>query len=386
MVGQAAFSRRGLIWRVTVGAESLNVYLPNSFEDRGVTIPFTNEVIRNARLRGDDPEDREFLLPGLSGGDGTYVVPYDSLGDLIELNLYDRALVDHLRDAFTITPLDLRQAVLDIDAKGYGGVDKAKAAKQEIEYSGNVGIFNQCLLIVRAVKLLTDDSTDLDLKVLITPAGQKKAKEHFNSYAEKAGTSADEIMKKLEYWANLIGLIGVRGADHPGCLLKEQTRLLGLSGDLKAYLEKEPSEVQFMGNGVVKAAEVAGELVIEHMEKCWALEDDIGQTLENSAETMVTLKEQLDTVSWVLDGWQRMIDAWDESAESFRSARRKVIEMMYENIPILPRNILGGAHMEAVNLLREQQTGWVKENMDWRTNELDTEMVARLSQFQKVAA
>lgn len=364
----------------------MSVYLPNSFEDRGVTIPFTNEVIRNARLRGEDPEEREFLLPGLSGGDGTYVVPYESLGDLIEMNLYDRALVDHLRDAFTITPLDLRQAVLEIDAKGYGGVDKAKAAKQELAYSENVGVFNQCLLILRALKLLAEGSAEMDLKVLITPEGQKKAKEHFTSYAEKAGTSADDIMKKLEFWANLIGLIGVRGADHPGCLLKEQSRLLSLSGDLRGYLEKEPSEVQFMGNGIVKAAEVASEIVTEHMEKCWALEDDIGQTLENSAETMDALKEQLDTVSWVLDGWQRMIDAWDESADSFRSARRKVLEMMYDNIPLLPRNILGNAHMETVNLLREQQSGWVKENMDWRTNELDSEMAARLSQFQKVAA
>ena len=79
-----------------------------------------------------------------------------------------------------------------------------------------------------------------------------------------------------------------------------------------------------------------------------------------------------------------MMDAWDESADSFRSQRCKVLEMIYENIPILPKDLLGKGDLEKVSNIREQQKGWVKANTDWRTAEIDTEMMNRLSAYKTV--
>ncbi len=83
------------------------LFLPSTFEERGVTVPFTTDVARNARLRGEVAEEREFLLPALSGGKGTYVVPFKALSGTIDLNLYDQALLEHLTDAQTFTPFEL---------------------------------------------------------------------------------------------------------------------------------------------------------------------------------------------------------------------------------------------------------------------------------------
>ncbi len=363
-----------------------SIYLPNSFEERGVTIPFTTPTVRSARLRGDRPSKREFLLPGLSGGDGTYVIPFDALPELIELNMYDRALLEHLNGAESVTPLDLRQMVLKVDSEGFGGLERTTAAKQELAYAENVGLFNQCLLIIRALKLLSDDAQELDLKVLITPEGQRLAKQQFAGYAAKAGTTSDDVMKKLEYWANLIGLIGVRDADHPGHLMREQTRLLAMTEDLREYIKKEPPEAQFMGKGVISAAELASGIVNDELQAAWSFEDNIAQSLENAEATMNSVRGHLDTISWVLDGWERMIDDWNDSSDSFRNARRKVLEMIYENMPILPKDILGRDQLDEAITIREKQTGWVKANVDWRTEEMDGEMLARLGQYQKIAA
>jgi len=363
-----------------------SIYLPNSFEERGVTIPFSTDAIRNARLRGDNPKRREFLLPGLSGGEGTYVIPFHALPDVVEMNMYDRALVERLEEVPAITPLDLRQMVLEIDAAGFGGIERSTSAKKELASAETVGLFNQCMLIIRALKLLSDESEELDLKVLITPEGQRLAKQQFAGYAQKAGTTSDDVMKKLETWANLIGLVGVRAADHPGHLMREQTRLLAMTEDLREFIRKEPPEAQFMGKGVIQASELASGIVNQELEAVWAYEDDIAHSLENAGATMDSVKNHLSTISWVLDGWERMVHDWNDSSDSFRNARRKVLEMIYENMPILPKDILGRDQMEEVKTIREHQSGWVKANVDWRTDEMDGEMMARLDQFQTIAA
>ncbi|MDF1749844.1 MAG: hypothetical protein P1V34_13315 [Alphaproteobacteria bacterium] len=359
-------------------------YLPSTFEERGVNVPFTSDVVRNARLRGSSPKNREFLLPGLSGGEGTYVVPFKALPTLVELNLYDQTLVDNLEGLPSITPFDLRQVVLDMDARGFGGVPRTRAAKREIENAENVGLFNQCLLIVRALKLLAEDSLDLDLKVLITPAGQKLAKEQFKSYAEKSNTTPDEIMQKLEQWARLTGTIGVKNADHPGYLRQTYIHLQTMGADIKEYLTKEPPEVQFMGRGINESAKLTSEIANREMEKCWSFEHDIGKALANADKTMQAMQEHVQTISWIIDGWARLIEAWNESSESFRGQRRKVLEMIYENLPILPKSVLIGDQFDKLSGIRETQKGWVKANTDWRTEELDQEMLGRLTQFKTV--
>ncbi|MEQ8604147.1 MAG: hypothetical protein RIB45_12595 [Marivibrio sp.] len=360
-------------------------HLPNSFQERGVAVPFETDAVRNARLRGESAKRREALLPGLSGGEGTYVVPFKALPELVELTLYDRALFDAVEaEDDELAPMDMREIVLQVDAQGYGGVDRTKAAKQELAYADTVAIFNQCLLIVRALKLLADDSLDMDLKVLITPEGQRLAKEHFRGYAQHAGTSSDEIMRKLEQWARLIGTVGVRQAEHVGYLRRDQIRLKEMTDDLRAYIAKEPPEAQAMGRGIVEAADLASEIVDEEVEACWAYEASIAKTLENAGPAMADLRKRIETISWVLDGWRRMMDAWDDSAEAFRSQRRKVLEMIYENLPVLPKSILQRNQLEKASVIREQQKGWVKANTDWRTEELDEEMVGRLQSFKTI--
>lgn len=364
----------------------MELYLPASFADRGVTIPFSADSIQNARLRGAIPSRREFLLPGLSGGDGTYVVPYRALNDLVEFNLYDRALYLALKDLGTLSPMAIRSIAMDIDSQGYGGLDKTDAAKADLKAAEMVAVYNQCLLIVRALDLLSSQGTDLNVAILITPDGQRRARQQFGEYARANGTTADEIMGTLETWAKLIGAVGARGTEHPGYLLKLLNRLDAMSLDLSEYTKNEPPETQFLGKAIVNAASIAHEITTQYMESCWRFEDTIEAALRDANGTLRQLTENLETISWVLDGWERMIEDWNGASDSFRTKRRTVLEVMYKNIPILPKSILGGAQFDAVNKIREQQTGWVKENVDWRTSELDDEMLSRLSKFRRIQA
>ena len=53
-------------------------------------------------------------------------------------------------------------------------------------------------------------------------------------------------------------------------------------------------------------------------------------------------------------------------------------------MPILPKAVLAGKQADILSGIRETQKSWVKANMDWRTEELDQEMIQRLSAFEIV--
>jgi hypothetical protein len=361
-----------------------SVFLPSTFEERGVTVPFTTDVVRNVRLRGELAEDREFLLPALSGGKGTYVVPFKALPATVDLNLYDQALLEHMTEALTFTPFELRHLVMEVDAKGYGGVPKARAAKKALQNERNVVSFNQCLLILRALRVLSTDPVELDVKTLMTEEGHTLAKEQFKIYSAKWQTTSDELMQKFQLWANIIWAIGAREADHPGYLAQAYSEIQTMIDEIKEFLSKEPPEVQFMGRGFIEAATLTSEIALREMDACWGYEFDIATTLSNSDKAMRDMTARVQKTSWVLDGWSRLIQVWKESEESFRGERRKVLERMYEDLPILPKATLVGGQVDILSGIRETQKSWVKANMDWRTEEVDQEMLQRLNGFEVV--
>lgn len=360
------------------------LFLPSTFAERGVTVPFTTDVARNARLRGEIAEEREFLLPALSGGKGTYVVPFKALSATIDLNLYDQALLEHLTDAETFTPFDLRRIVIDVDAKGYGGVPKAKAAKKTLREERTVVSYNQCLLILRALSVLSTEPVKLDVSILMTEDGQGLAKEQFKLYSAKWNTTSEDLMHTFQVWAKIIWAIGAKGAERPGYLTQIYTSIQGMIDDIKDHLTKEPPEVQFVGRGVIDAASLTNEIALREMDACWGYEVDLAATLSQSDKAMRDMADRIQKVSWILDGWARLVQVWKESEESFRGERRKILERIYEDLPILPKAALKGKQLDILSGIRETQKSWVKANMDWRTEEMDQEMMQRLSAFEIV--
>ena len=360
------------------------LFLPSTFEERGVTVPFTTDVARNARLRGEVAEEREFLLPALSGGKGTYVVPFKALAGTIDLNLYDQALLEHLTDAQTFTPFDLRRIVMEVDAKGYGGVPKAKAAKKALKDERTVISYNQCLLILRALRVLSTDPIELDVNDLMTEDGQSQAKEQFKRYSEKWNTTSEELMRKFQLWANIIWAIGARETEYPGYLTQTYSNIQLMIDEIKEHLAKEPPEVQFVGRGVIEAAALTSDIALREMDACWGYEIDLAATLSQSDKAMRDMSDRVQKISWILDGWTRLCQVWKESEESFRGERRKMLEQIYEDLPILPKAVLAGKQADILSGIRETQKSWVKANMDWRTEELDQEMIQRLSAFEIV--
>ena len=77
-------------------ASASDRFWPATFAERGATVPFTTPVLAAARLRSTQPERVEYLIPGLSGSKGTYVIPAKSVPEMFRLTVHDRALLEEM--------------------------------------------------------------------------------------------------------------------------------------------------------------------------------------------------------------------------------------------------------------------------------------------------
>ena len=108
-----------------------NPLLPETFEQRGVYVPFTTPILAYARLRRPIGGSLEVLIPGLAGGSETYIIPYKVLPDVLNLLVHDRALHEELLNLRKISPGRVRQSANLVAMTGLGGPALAKRAKQD---------------------------------------------------------------------------------------------------------------------------------------------------------------------------------------------------------------------------------------------------------------
>lgn len=89
---------------MSTAATSSERFWPVTFADRGATVPFTTPVLAAARLRSLGPEKVEYLIPGLSGSKGTYVIPAKAIPEMFKLTVHDRALLEEMEVKVATSP------------------------------------------------------------------------------------------------------------------------------------------------------------------------------------------------------------------------------------------------------------------------------------------
>jgi len=99
-----------------------------TFEERGVSVPFTTPALAGARVRRDLRHGLVLLVPNPSGARGMYVAPWSGVRDMCNPTLHDGLLHDGLlHDAIAaakaepISPSMVRAAARRIAAEGAAG-------------------------------------------------------------------------------------------------------------------------------------------------------------------------------------------------------------------------------------------------------------------------
>jgi hypothetical protein len=69
-------------------------FLPTTFLERGVAVPFTTPILIGARARPGERKPLELIVPNPSGARGVYILPWDGISGLCKPTVHDRRLSD----------------------------------------------------------------------------------------------------------------------------------------------------------------------------------------------------------------------------------------------------------------------------------------------------
>ena len=96
----------------------LKTYMPSTFAERGVLVPFTTPALSGARVRSQEHAGVQAVLPRPSGGVGFYVVSLPSLNHFCRPTVHDRRLAQRLETLTEVTPATIRRIARDVAIEG----------------------------------------------------------------------------------------------------------------------------------------------------------------------------------------------------------------------------------------------------------------------------
>ncbi|MBP5858078.1 hypothetical protein KAJ83_13750 [Marivibrio halodurans] len=360
--------------------------LPETFQQRGIAAPFTTRVLSFARYRRAHGA-ADVLVPGLGGGTAVYVIPFKALPSVFSMTVYDRAVHEQLTAIHVVTPLTMRKVALQVAETGLGGPRPMRRARQwrdEQEALRNKILFE---LIKSAVAQLGGKDAAahaMDERTMMTPEGLSAARNALKGFASQAQVSAGEIIQRLEIWADLTVVIGPpSGAPMKGPLTAMIEQIEALAEALAQWLGPEPPDTAEMAQRTAMAARMVAKEARAVLDRLVGSANAMSEPLQGWDKARVQINRRVERISYLLDGWQRILDMWDAAQRADRHQQRDVLETFAQHIPILPVEAVG-ADTGWIEL-RRSQARWVKTSRNRLDSEIDDTVREKLGNFRTEA-
>lgn len=336
-------------------------FWPLTFGERGVLVPFTTPMLAAGRIRGTELKRAEILVPGLSGGKGTYVIPWKSVPEMFKLTVHDRALHEAIGEAPSFTPRQIRLAALRVARTGLAGRDACSAARQHMQRDENLELVARFFLTLRIVERMAVDGATLTLAELGTTSGQQKARRILADIATSLGWTFDILHDHIETWSKSVAPVGLAEmpAEAPPRRLINRLKPLG-----EQFVEWGKGETEDQIEGAADA-----QLAADFCRETWRLATEYAtdidvagkqpaESLRNWDGTIRTTDSIVYKLLWILDGWEQVVKLWDQAASRPREEQRAALRDVVRHLPIVPRDELPATSQDTwsslVNALRKQ--------------------------------
>ena len=322
-----------------------------TFEERGVSVPFTTPALAGARVRRDARHGLVLVAPNPAGRRGVYVLPWSSVRDRCHPTLHDNMLHDQISASRgkPITPGTVRAAARRVATDGAAGrpayAAAVKALRAGIE---SCQATNQFLLGVLAAQT----AVQADLTDVATLAG---IVDEIGVGPHAARASVAVRLAQLRTLHEKFAALSRTGSDETG--------YVSMTCGMAALAIRCAEEVL-----AAARARVA----------------DIGGLLAGFRNGPADIAAVVGRPAWVLDGWDLPCLLWD--AASGATAQRAALIEIGQILAVLPKEAeqwIGAAlNVEANQAIRRT----VGINQDWRTGLSTLDVVARNEQFRALAA
>lgn len=362
---------------------SANVTLPATFMKRGFAVPFTTAMLRFARIRLSASRQIEFLVSGLSEDSRTFVIPFKELPETVTLSVHDRVLMEAFEQIETLKPVSIREEALKAAISGYAGPVMARKARERLMRDrDNRAMVFVALLGEAATRVgVVDKGEVLDPAKLSTPEGMTAAKKAISGFARAANISGQELFQDLEEWADMISVVGSPDGSAKGYLLENIDRLEAMSAHLMKWLIPEPPETAEMAQRTAIAAKEAASISRTAAKAVNDMVDDMAGMLKDWREARRIVRRNVDRLSFLLDGWNGIAEAWEAVDSKSRPLQRDTIEWLAQNLPVLPSEALEGS-ADIWTDLRQRQKRWVEESQISVAEDVDQKTRDRLTRYK----
>lgn len=353
-------------------------YWPATFEERGVVAPFTTPTLAFSRVRSDRNEGLEILIPGMSGSSGVYVIAWPSVRDVFRMTVHDRVLHESIADAKATTPRVMRRCANQTAMTGLAGPDAVECSKAALEQEENERLLTNFYLVNSVVDRLSSAQAKLTVAELSSPDGKRKVRGILDDIARQIGASSEQIYRSLEVWSDLIAPLGLPVMPHECRLRRLMKRLEAFRLNAEEWGRRsnaDPDGMSFLAADVVKLTLDIGNPVIEQVD---AYAADLAGTLAAWKTTEGEIRERVDRLSWLLDGWEHVLTIWDGVLESPIWEQAEAMEEIVRMLPLVPKKELerqvGTAWGDLENALRK----FVKPMQSWQSGEVDLDLLLRV--------
>lgn len=355
---------------------------PSTFAERGVCMPFTTPILAQARIRMDRYEQLECLLPGFSGGKGTYVFSWKSVPEVIKITLHDRALHKEILENGANSPDTIRFSALAVAARGFAGLAAAHQAKQALALDQQYVVLTNYVFVLDLLKLVGVSTPELLKTGLGTDEARQMAKDALNRVAENFQMTPDALYSRVEELSLQLAHVGLPQAPQPGRLRTLMDRLRAFEKSVLAWGTVESTEASGLATFMAECAQqtvALAEARFSRLDRLFRKTRDIvvgGNKVAAEVDSIVT------ALSWLLDGWEYICQLWEDSHDQSEDMQRIAICEVFRIAPVIPSEELVANENFDVEDLKRVQRRWVRANQDWRTGGLDYDAVRRIEHLK----
>lgn len=333
----------------------------------------------------DRYEQLECLLPGFSGGKGTYVFSWKSVPEVIKITLHDRALHKEIMEAGANSPDTIRTCSLTIAARGFAGLAAAHQAKQALALDQQYVVLTNYVFVLELLKLVGVSTPDLLKTGLGTDEARLTAKNALNEVAENFNISPDALYSRVEELSVQLAPVGLSQAPRPGRLRSLITRLKAFEKSIVAWGIAETTEAAGLASFIAECAIQTMGLAENRLARLDKLFKKTRDVVVGGNKVSKEIDHTLMTLSWLLDGWDYICQLWEDSSDQSEDMQRIAICEIFRIAPMIPSEELAVNEPVDMEDLKRVQRRWVRGNQDWRTGGLDYDAVRRIETLKASA-
>ena len=392
------------------------VTLPQTFERRGTSVKMYAPRFQHMRVREyirDEDRSLEAVIPNFSGirANEFTVVPWKQLPDLQSFEERDEHLIEAILNTTTaaeIEPIAVRGYCMRADSIYHPDEymrqlarEKTQKEKEDIDMvrmsclaqlTRECGIARGDAFMAKAntttlLDLMTGEKLEggFDVSILIDRVMQFAA--------ERSGTTVEEVRDWLEPLVGMIAPFGTvisggRERSH-GFLYRQHVRLIEFRKSLHETRDFVREEA---GESISLINKVSDQAIAYVNQRIVKLDEQLGNltnVFSSFDSSIGELRKLRRDVSYGLDGWDDLIDVWDDAVEGKAmvggaEGLERAIRHILDYLPIIPDrelnpdgNVMQGADYERARVRL------VAEMHSWSDGSIDTTLRDRVQRAKE---